>query len=122
MIACPPTPTQYAALEAIRKAKEEVERMVEEFRRRRDYIVNALNSIPGFRCLLPKGAFYVFPEFNLPITSLELATKMVQHGVICTPGSAFGKNGEGHIRFSYANSLENIKIAIKRIKMVMESL
>ncbi|MCX8173169.1 MAG: pyridoxal phosphate-dependent aminotransferase [Thermoplasmata archaeon] len=122
LIACPPTPTQYAALEALLNANEDIARMVNEFRKRRDYIAGALNSIPGFNCLVPKGAFYVFPEFNLPRTSMELATKLVQHGVICTPGSAFGRNGERHIRFSYANSLENIKRAIERVRAVIETL
>ncbi|MEM3413025.1 MAG: aminotransferase class I/II-fold pyridoxal phosphate-dependent enzyme, partial [Thermoplasmata archaeon] len=106
----------------LKKADADVTRMVNEFRKRRDYIVNALNSIPGFNCLTPKGAFYVFPEFTLPKTSMELATTLVQHGVICTPGSAFGRNGERHIRFSYANSLENIKKAIERVTNVIETL
>ncbi|MGC8912409.1 MAG: pyridoxal phosphate-dependent aminotransferase [Thermoplasmata archaeon] len=122
LIACPPTPTQYAALEALRNGGQEIERMVKEFKRRREYIVGALNGIPGFRCLKPDGAFYAFPEFSGDWCSMELATKLVQHGVICTPGSAFGRNGEKHIRFSYANSMDNIKLAITKIREVMDGL
>ncbi|MEM4293270.1 MAG: pyridoxal phosphate-dependent aminotransferase [Thermoplasmata archaeon] len=122
LIACPPTPTQYAALEALKNAGKDIERMVQEFRKRRDYIVGALNSIQGFNCLAPRGAFYVFPEFTFPQSSMELGTRLVQNGVICTPGSAFGKNGEKHIRFSYANSLENIKKAMERVREVTREL
>ena len=121
-IACPPTPTQYAALEALRNANGDIKKMVGEFRRRRDYIVDALNRVSGFKCVKPQGAFYVFPAYTPDLPSLELASMLVHNGVICTPGSAFGKNGERHIRFSYANSLENITRAMEIIKKVMEGL
>jgi len=107
-IACPPTPTQVAVLAGLRGPQDFVTQMVKEFRRRREIVVESLNKIKGFECPLPKGAFYTFPSFRFDMTSTDLAMKILKAGVICTPGSAFGEGGEGHLRFSYANSRENL--------------
>ena len=92
--------------------------MVREFDARRNLIVDGLNEIPGFRCAKPQGAFYVFPN----ITRLGLgnaatvASRVLQEaGVACLAGTAFGPVGEGHLRLSYANSLENLELAVERI-------
>jgi aspartate aminotransferase len=96
--------------------------MVEEFRRRRDAIVKGLNGIPGFRCSLPAGAFYAFPNISgTGMSSRELADLLLyEAGVAALSGTAFGRYGEGYLRFSYANSLENIQEALGRIHKVSE--
>jgi len=121
-VACPPTPVQYAALAALTGPQEPLERMVCEFRRRRDAMVQGLNAIPGFNCIEPQGAFYAFPGFDLNVSSENLAMRLLEGGVLSTPGSAFGQEGEGHIRFSYANSLENIELGMERTARVMEDM
>lgn len=107
-IACPPTPTQHAVLYAVKNRMDFIEEMNKVFEERRDIIVDRINDVPGFDCLKPKGAFYVFPSFDFDLTSQELAIRMLEGGLLATPGDAFGPVGEGHIRFSYANSKENI--------------
>jgi aspartate/methionine/tyrosine aminotransferase len=89
---------------------------LKEFERRRDAIVDGLNQIPGFRCLKPHGAFYVFPNITgTGMTSQEAADFLLyEAGVACLSGTAFGSHGEGFIRFSYANSIENINAALNR--------
>jgi len=111
IVASPPTPMQYSALAMLKAPQDSVTEMVSEFRKRRDYTVKRLNEIEGFKCLMPKGTFYAFPayKFKKEIKSWDLAVNLLQHKVIVTPGSAFGSAGEGHIRISYANSLENIE-------------
>ncbi|MDI6917853.1 MAG: pyridoxal phosphate-dependent aminotransferase [Thermoplasmatales archaeon] len=121
-MACPPTPIQYAALEALKGSQDYVKKMVTEFKRRRDVIVDEINKIKGFRCLKPKGAFYAFPSFTFNISSEELAMRIAASNVIVTPGTAFGQNGEKHLRLSYANSLENIKKGVEIIGKVVEGL
>ncbi len=121
-IACPPNPTQHAVLYAMRNRMDFIEEMNETFKERRDIIVDRLNDIPGFDCLKPRGAFYVFPSFDFDITSKELAMKLLHNGVLATPGSAFGPTGEGHLRFSYANSTENIEAAMDIIEEVVADL
>ena len=108
-IACPPTPLQYACLQAMKAKDNKMEERVEILKKRRDIIVNRLNKIEGFKCLLPNGAFYTFPSFEHDINGLDFAMKLLHAGMICAPGSAFGHGGEGHLRFSYANSIENIE-------------
>lgn len=122
IVACPSTPIQYAALTAIKGPQDYVAKMVKEFKLRRDLIVKELNSIEGFHCAMPKGAFYAFPMFDYKLKSSELAIKLAQNNLICSPGSAFGPRGEGHLRFSYANSQDNIKKGIEIIKKVSETL
>ncbi len=113
---------QTAGIEALEGPQDEVEKMVAIFKERRDAIVDGLNDIKGFSCLRPKGAFYVFPNITeTGMSSQELADKILQDaGVACLSGTCFGSFGEGFIRFSYANSLENIKEALSRIKNMIE--
>jgi aspartate/methionine/tyrosine aminotransferase len=96
--------------------------MVAEFHRRRDAIVKGLNQIPGFRCAVPDGAFYVFPNVKeTGVSSRDLANMLLNDGgVACLSGTAFGSYGDGYLRFSYANSLENIEEALSRIRRLSE--
>ncbi len=114
--------SQVACVEALEGPQDEPYKMVAAFRERRDYIVQALNEIPGVRCLLPKGAFYVFPNFKEPIKRGKFAnTKafadalLQEAGVAALSGTSFGAYGEGYLRFSYANSIPNLKKAVERI-------
>lgn len=115
---CTASFTQMAGLEALQGQQEDVARMVAEFKRRRDVIVEGLNSIKGFRCHKPLGAFYVFPNITATGKSSKfLADYLLEEaGVACLSGTAFGAFGEGYLRFSYANSVENIMIALDRVK------
>jgi aspartate aminotransferase len=111
--------SQKAAVEAFTsQTDEEVARMVQEFRKRRDVFVDGLNSIPGIRCLRPLGAFYLFPNVSgLGRSSKEIADRLLtEFGVSALPGTAFGAQGEGYLRFSFANSLANIEQALERIR------
>jgi aspartate/methionine/tyrosine aminotransferase len=114
---CTASFTQVAGIEAIRGDQTSVDRMREEFQRRRDVFVAGLNKIKGFSCRMPKGAFYVFP--NITATgwkSKALADALLeQAGVAALSGTAFGAFGEGYLRFSVANSLENLRQALERI-------
>jgi len=114
---CTASFTQRAGLAALSGSQDSVCRMVEEFRKRRDLMVAGLNQIPGFRCTLPGGAFYAFPNITgTGRSSRELAELLLESaGVACLSGTAFGQFGEGYLRFSYANSTENIKKALERI-------
>ncbi len=122
MVACPPTPAQYAVLTGLLNSQEYLREMLDEFRRRRDFIVSGLNSIGGFHCITPGGAFYAFPSFEFDIGSEELAMRLLEAGVVCSPGSAFGERGEGHLRFSYAASLELIGEALVVVDSVARDL
>lgn len=114
---CTASFTQIAGVEAIQGDQTSVEKMRLEFQRRRDVFVAGLNKIKGFSCRLPKGAFYVFP--NVTKTgwkSKKLADALLeQAGVACLSGTAFGDYGEGYLRFSVANSLENLNKALARV-------
>jgi aspartate/methionine/tyrosine aminotransferase len=115
---------QRACIEAIKGPQDEPKKMVFEFRRRRDVIVNGLNSIPLFHCRTPKGAFYVFPnikEFGISSAKME-EFMMNQAGVALLAGTSFGAFGEGYIRFSYANSVPNIEKALEKIKHAVAKL
>jgi len=118
---CTATFTQIAGIEALTGPQDESEKMVEEFRARRDLIVDGLNELPGFRCHKPAGAFYVFPNIEgTGKTSKEMETFLLHEaGVAALAGTSFGKYGEGYIRFSYANSQENIKRALQKIADVL---
>lgn len=121
---CAPSFTQIAGIEALSdNSLPRVGEFIAEFKRRRDVIVNGLNSIPGMRCHSPKGAFYVFPNIrDLGMTSQQCADFMLyEAGVACLSGTAFGAEGEGYIRFSYANSVENIEEALRRIRTALEN-
>jgi aspartate/methionine/tyrosine aminotransferase len=121
---CTATFTQYAGIEAVLGPQDDVDAVREEFRRRRDVIVAGLNAIPGVRCPTPQGAFYAFPNVaSFGKTSAELAEYLLNEaGVAVLPGTSFGKHGEGHLRLSYANSLENIQTALARIAEALAAL
>ena len=95
--------------------------MVEEFRKRRDVMINGLNSLPGISCFNPKGAFYAFPNIRDTGYSSQQFTELVldKAGVAVTPGPIFGINGEGFVRLCYVNSVENIEKAIENIRKVL---
>ena len=114
---CTASFTQVAGIEAIRGDQSSVERMKAEFQRRRDAFVAGLNRIKGFSCRMPKGAFYVFPNITKTgWTSKKLADALLEEaGVACLSGASFGDFGEGYLRFSVANSLENLDRALEQI-------
>ena len=116
--------TQMAGIEALRGPQAESRRMVEEFRKRREVIVSGLNKIKGVTCKKPHGAFYVFPNVkSFGMESKKLADIILQKaGVAVLSGTAFGAYGEGYLRLSFANSVENIQKAIKRISDVVRTL
>ena len=115
---CTASFTQRAGLAALDGPKDDVENMVAEFRRRRDAFCQGLNEIPGIRCAIPQGAFYAFPNITgTGYGSKELAERLLQDaGVACLNGASFGRYGEGYLRFSYANSYENLMEALARIR------
>jgi aspartate aminotransferase len=117
-ISCTASFTQMAGIEALRGDQSSVDKMSAEFKRRRDVFVAGLNKIKGFSCRVPKGAFYTFP--NITKTgwpSKKLADALLeQAGVAALSGTAFGKYGEGYLRFSVANSLENLNQALAKIE------
>ena len=122
-IMCAPTTSQYAAIAAMRDCDKDVERMRESYDQRRKFLLNEFKEM-GLSCFEPYGAFYMFPcikEFGM--TSEEFATKLLNaKKVAVVPGSAFGECGEGFLRVSYAYSLEELKVAIGRIKEFIEEL
>jgi aspartate/methionine/tyrosine aminotransferase len=117
---CTASFTQRAGLAAITGPQDCVTHMVAEFRRRRDAICAGLNAVPGFRCPVPGGAFYVFTNIEgTGMDSKQLADYLLyEAGVSCLDGGAFGEYGKGYIRFSYANSMANLMEAVERIKQV----
>ncbi|MBE5870906.1 MAG: aminotransferase class I/II-fold pyridoxal phosphate-dependent enzyme [Lachnospiraceae bacterium] len=122
-IMCAPTTSQYAAVEALKNGDEDVAEMREAYNQRRRYLVHTFKEM-GLKCFEPYGAFYIFPsiqEFGL--TSDEFATRLLmEEKVAVVPGTAFGDCGEGFLRISYAYSLEDLKIAIERLKRFIEKL
>jgi aspartate aminotransferase len=117
-VSCTSAFSQYAAMAALQGPWQPVQDMVAEFRRRRDVIVAGLNSIPGISCLEPQGAFYVFPNITgTGLSSGELAARLLRDaGIAALSGTAFGTFGEGFMRFSYANSVENINLALDAVR------
>ncbi len=114
---CVNAPTQYAGIAALEGPQDDVHKMVRAFDERRRAIVPMLNQLPGISCVEPGGAFYAFPNITgTGMTAKELQNKMLEEaGVATVAGTSFGVFGEGYIRFSYANSIENIRAAIQRI-------
>jgi aspartate/methionine/tyrosine aminotransferase len=114
---CTATFTQKAGIAALTGPQTAVEAMNAEFRIRRDTIVKGLNQIPGIKALMPQGAFYVFPNITgTGMTSKQLADALLEEaGVACLAGTSFGAHGEGYLRLSYANSLENLQLALQQI-------
>ena len=117
-VSCTAAFTQWAGVEALTGDQSFISEMMKRFKAKRDRIVKGLNSLPGFSCLSPKGAFYAFPNIKeTGMTSQECADHLLYNaGVACLPGTAFGPYGEGYLRFSYATTLENIDKAIDKIE------
>jgi aspartate/methionine/tyrosine aminotransferase len=123
-VSCTANFIQHAGIEALTGPQDSISRMVNEFKKRRDLIVDGLNKIPGISCLQPKGAFYVFPNVKkLGIGSKQLANYLLEEaGVATLSGTDFGKYGEGYLRLSYATSQENISKALERIDKAVAKL
>jgi len=117
-VSCTAAFTQWAGVEALTGDQSFIPEMMKRFQEKRDRIVKGLNTIPGFSCLSPKGAFYAFPSITeTAMTSQECTDHLLNKaGVAVLPGTAFGPYGEGYLRFSYATTLDNIDEAIQRIK------
>lgn len=115
---------QSAGVAALNGPQDCVVEMVSEYQERRDIIVEGLNSMKGIRCVKPEGAFYVFPNIEeLGMESMEFCKYLLKNaGIAVTPGTAFGPAGEGHIRISFANSVERIKEALERLENAIDSL
>jgi len=120
---CTASFVQLAGIAALEGEQAAVGRMVAEFRRRRDILVDGLNKLPGVQCLRPRGAFYVFPNITgTGRSSAEVADRLLNEaGVAALSGAAFGAHGEGYLRFSYANSEANLRTALERMRPVFES-
>jgi len=113
---------QRAGVEAIYGSQESVTNMMNEYKARRDLLVNGLNQIKGISCLNPGGAFYVFPNIKgTGMTSDQVVEKLLDAGVVALPGHCFGEHGEGYIRLVYATSRENIQEGLKRIEKALGS-
>jgi aspartate aminotransferase len=120
-VSCTSSFEQIAAVEALTGPQDSVDRMVAEFRARRDLVVTGLNKIPGIRCRMPHGAFYVFPNVSgTGMNGDEFTHRMLYEGDVCVlSGTAFGKVGADHVRISYANSQPNLRKALERIEKVV---
>jgi aspartate/methionine/tyrosine aminotransferase len=118
---CTNAATQHAGLEALSGPQDGVDRMLSEFRARRDLIVGGLNELPGVECVTPQGAFYAFPRIaETGHRADTLADLLLEEaGVACLAGTAFGRYGEGHLRLSYANSRGNISRALERMNELL---
>ncbi len=123
-VSCTAPFIQHAGIEALTGPQDSVPKMVDEFKKRRDLIVSGLNRISGISCVLPKGAFYVFPNVKgVGVDCDELADYLLNNaGVACLPGTHFGRYGDGYLRFSYATSLDKINIALERIEKTVKEL
>jgi len=123
-VSCTATFIQHAGIQALTDPQDSIPRIVDEFKKRRDLIVDGLNAIPGISCFRPKGAFYVFPNVKkLRMNCQQLADYLLNEaGVATLAGTGFGKYGEGYIRLSYATSQENIRKALERIKTAVAKL
>ena len=115
---CVNSASQYAGIEALRGSQNEVEEMIREFQKRRNFLVEELNGINNVECKKPGGAFYVFPKVSKNnMDSSEISKYLLENKFIATvPGSSFGVNGEGFLRISYANSIDNLKIFINCLR------
>jgi len=123
-VGCTASFTQVAGLEAINGPQDQAEEVVNEYRRRRDVLVNGLNAIPGVRCRTPQGAFYAFPNVTtFGRSSNWLAEYLLEEaGVALLPGTSFGRYGEGYLRLCFANSMENILRALEQMKAALEKI
>ena len=120
---CAPTNSQYAAVEAMRNCDEDVREMMEEYNRRRKFMLTKLRGM-GLECFEPFGAFYIFPNIaKFGMSSEEFATRFLkEEKVAVVPGTAFGDSGEGFVRMSYASSLKNLKTAMERLERFISRL
>lgn len=123
-VTCAPSFVQKASIAAFRQETDEVEKMVKEYQRRRDYAVQAINAIPGLSCVCPKGAFYIFINGkDLGMSSGKLAQYLLEEAKIAlVPGDVFGASGEGYLRMSFANSYDNIVEGCKRLSGAVQNL
>ena len=121
--ACSNDAMQHAVLEALEEAPDYPQKMCTEFKTRRDLICERLNAMPGVSCHVPTGAFYVFPKVDVPgMNSEEIAMALLEGGVLCSPGTAFGAAGEGHLRFAYTIGREDIDRGMDRVEAVLARL
>ena len=121
--ACSNDAMQYAVLEAMERANEYPSMMATEFQKRCNLIVDRLNAMPGVQCHRPKGAIYVFPKVEVEgMTSEDIAMALLSDGVLCSPGSAFGPSGEGHLRFAYTISQEDISRGMDKVEATLKRL
>ena len=121
--ACSNDAMQYAVLAAMEQANDYPDLMAREFQARCDLIVDRLNAMPGVQCHRPKGAIYVFPRVTVKgMTSEEVALEMLKDGVLCSPGSAFGPSGEGHLRFAYTISQAEIQRGMDKVEATLKRL
>ena len=122
MITSVNTFAQWGAIEAMKGDQKPSENMVEEFRKRRDYMYEAMNQIPGFQCAEPQGAFYIFPNIQKTgMDGFQMSRMLLEKaGVATVAGECFGKYGGGHIRISYSNSMDNLKKAVTNIEKTVE--
>jgi len=121
--ACSNDAMQHAILATIEQASDYPEIIAAEFKQRRDLIVERLNAMPGVECHKPQGAIYVFPKVTVPgMTSQELAMVLLHDGVLCSPGSAFGPSGEGHLRFAYTISQADISRGMDIVEATLNRL
>jgi aspartate aminotransferase len=117
-VGCTASFTQYAGLEALEGPQDQVDAVRDEYQRRRDVLVSGLNALPGMRCRSPQGAFYAFPNVQAyERSSSWLADYLLEEaGVATLPGTAFGARGEGYLRLCFANSIENIRLALEQLE------
>ena len=117
---CAPSISQYAAIEALEKGDKEVDKMVAEYTRRRNFIASSFNDM-GLPCLYPEGAFYAFPDISpTNLSSKDFAMRLLEsQKVAVVPGTAFGDSCKDHIRCSFATSMDNIRIAMERIRIFL---
>ena len=119
----PSSISQAAAVEALNGNQDFIPIRAKAFEERRDFVVNSLNSIDGINCLKPDGAFYVFPKVDVPgMSSEEIAMALLEGGVLCSPGTAFGSAGEGHLRFAYTISRDDISKGMDRVEKILKDL
>jgi len=120
--ASPNMPAMYGILNALPNIDPYLDNARKVYKSRRDLICKRINEIPGMSIQPPKGAFYAFPSYDLDMKSADLAAELVKAGLICTPGSAFGKYGEGHLRFSYAADEKKINAGMDILESTMKKL
>ena len=115
---CVNVASQYAGIEALNGSQKDVEKMIREFDKRRKFLVNELNLINNINCVMPGGAFYVFPKIEKnDLSSKNISNYLLENKYVATvPGSSFGENGEGFLRISYASNIENLKKSVTAIK------